>query len=141
MQNVEYVSRELFQERTDNFMNFLKNDKENISMLTSLVNEHGKLLERLVILEEKSSVERDEIRARMDSERDEFRTRIDEMSKILSEVAAITKDHAGRIEFHAGELREIRSKASRRIEAILMEVAKYAIIALIAGSVGYLMHG
>ena len=132
----EYVSRELFEERGKRYLDFFESDKENIKMLTAIINRHETAIEKLIMLEEKSSEEQRKAGERMG----EADKRMCEVANSLSGIAAIVNDYGGRLENHAGRLKEIEGKSGKRMEAILMEIVKYAVIALVAGAIGYLIH-
>ena len=70
----EFVSRDLFDERTDKLMKFFESDKENLTLLANIVNQHDKIvsqqdvrIERLTVLEEKNSTISEETRNQLES--------------------------------------------------------------------------
>ena len=126
----EFVSRDMFEERSDKFMEFFKNDKESLRALTAIANQHEKAIERLLTLEEsnvKSIAKSQELTA--------------ELAVMVRETSTIGKDNAGRLENHATRIKEIEDKPKKRMEAIVMDVLKFIAVAVIGIVAGYFLHG
>ena len=117
------VSRVQFEERSNMYMEFFKNDKENIKELTSIAKKHEVTLGKITALEEAAKQERAQVLDKL----------VDN-SVILGEVKAITKDHAGRIDNHAGRIRSMEDKTKKRMEEVITKI----IIAIATLAVGAL---
>ena len=124
----KFVSRELFDERSNRFLGLLENDKNSIEMLTKLVNQHDKTLERIIAVEEENIKDR---------ERD--KNRIDRMGQILQKLVTLEEERGKKVDNHHERLTELEKKPMKRIDAIMTAVITGVIMLVLGAIFGFLI--
>jgi len=125
----EFVSRDVFEERSKNFTRLFETNNKNIEKLTDMINNLENVIIRLVTLEEECAKQRKASDASMV-----------EIAKTLSEISMTVKDHSGRLENHAKRIYEMEHKPAKKFEAIITSLTT-GILMLIAGAIfGFLVN-